>query len=887
MKILNKVTLKNLQKNKTRTLVTIVGIILSVSLFTAITTSVYSLQSYVLEVVKEQTGNYHGGLLSLEKEERNKLASKEEVEAVSSLQSLGYARLDGIGNEDKPYLFVGAMDSTFPEMMPVHLVDGALPANSQEILIPEHLSTNGGVNISLGDEITLNLGQRQGNGLRLGQEVSYLKEGEALNVERTKTYKVVGFYERPSFEDYSAPGYTTLTLEDGTGPEVYDVYMRLKKMDAIYGFLEQYPDSGTVVNKDLLRFSGNSNENTLNAVLYSMVAVLSAIIMFGSISLIYNAFSISISERTKQFGLLKSIGATKKQVAGSVFFEAFTLSAVGIPLGILLGITGIGITFASAKELFQAMWNEGTKAELVLRIAPESLLIAAVLGLATVLISAYIPARKASKVSAMEAIRLTQDIKIKARSVKTGKHTYKLFGFTGMLAAKNFKRNRRKYRATVVSLFMSVVLFISASSFTAYLQESSRRVMEGSNYDLSYYWSPDQDMEVEELRALLSSAPGVEASTYEYSLRYASMVVKKSLVEEAYSQWKDQTQEALILGTEEGEQIVDVHLVFLDDVSFKTLLKDNRLSEEEYLKEDAPKGLVYPHGMVFNPEDSRYHTYQGVKEGFFDARLLIVDQDHEGAYFTGEVKGDKLVYRTETEESERLYPREDVIKEQELKLGGLIQELPMMSVNDIGTEWKVIYPLSARDLLLGEVEDPTINLYFQSANHKETYESMTALLKEQNLSYSGLIDHAAFAEQDRALMSVINIFSYGFIVLISLIASANVFNTISTNIHLRRREFAMLKTVGMTKKGFRNMMTFESTLYGLKGILYGIPVAFGATYLIYLSISNGMEFSFFMPWKPVVIAVSSVFLVVFATSIYAMDKIRKDNPIDALRNENI
>jgi putative ABC transport system permease protein len=885
MKILNKVTWKNLQKNKTRTLVTIIGIILSVSLFTAITTSVFSLQTYVLEVVKEQEGNYYGGALNITTADRQALEENNEVEALASLEHVGYARLEGIQNEEKPYVFVGAMDKEFSTMMPVHLVDGVLPENSSQILLPEHLSTNGGVTLSLGETLTLDVGKRVHDGGRLTQAQSFLKEGEALVEEKTRTYTIMGFYERPTFEGYSAPGYTALTVAEGTGDGFFDVYMRVEPMEKIYSFLEEAGFEETMVNSDLLRFSGNSNENTLNAVLYSMVAVLSAIIMFGSISLIYNAFSISISERTKQFGLLSSVGATKKQIMGSVLFEAFVLSAVGIPLGILLGITGIGLTFTFAKDLFTALWNSGTNAQLVLRISPTSLLVAAALGLATVLISAAIPARRAAKISAMDAIRQTEDIKIKAGKVKTSRLTYKLFGFSGMLAAKNFKRNKRKYRATVISLFMSVVLFISASSFTNYLMKSTSQLFGEATYDISYTLTPEQQTDAGSIQKLLMSVEGVRDSSYEYSEMGGGILVPEERVEENYQKLIGANWMEEAIGATEGEKLLDMHLIFLDEDSFVELLEDNGLGVEEYMEKDRPKALVYTQGKIFDSDDSRYYTFDAIKEGSFTAKRVKI-ADVEGAYFTGEVRGDQLVYRNE-EEKEVLLSKAEGVTFQELELGEIIPKLPMMATNSMGTDIKVIYPFSARETLLGVEEEVPVNLYFHVEDHKSAYEDMSQLLKEEKLSYSRLMDHGAFQEQDRAMVSVINIFSYGFIILISLIAAANVFNTISTNIHLRRREFAMLKTVGMTQKGFRQMMTYESTLYGLKGIIYGIPVAVGVTYLIYLSISNGMDFSFYMPMKPVAIAIGSVFLVVFASSIYAMDKIRKDNPMDALKNENI
>ena len=142
-------------------------------------------------------------------------------------------------------------------------------------------------------------------------------------------------------------------------------------------------------------------------------------------------------------------------------------------------------------------------------------------------------------------------------------------------------------------------------------------------------------------------------------------------------------------------------------------------------------------------------------------------------------------------------------------------------------------------------------------------------------------------EVNESLLIIIQVFAYGFVILISLISVANVFNTISTNISLRRREFAMLKSVGMTQKGFNKMMNLECLLYGAKALAFGLPVSFGVTYLIYLAITQGYSTEFYLPLKAIAIAIISVFLVVFVTMMYAMRKIKKDNPIDALKNENL
>lgn len=885
MNIMNRVTWKNLKENKTRTLVTIIGIMLSVSLLTAVATSVHSLRAHVLDLVITENGDYHAALLGVDQSKLNELTGHEKITGITTVQNLGYALHPDITNEYKPYIFVAAMDADFPDSMPVHLNDGRMPENSSELLIPEHLASNGEVYYKLGDSLSLELGRRITNGEVLGQEQSYKGEAEALEKDTVKTFTVVGFYDRPSYEDYDAPGYTALTLSDPAGPDLYDVYFKVDPMRDTYDVLNSLGTHQTKVNDDLLRFTGNSDMNSLNAVLYGMMAILSGIIMLGSIALIYNAFSISINERTKQFGLLKSVGATKKQILSSVLFESLVLSGIGIPLGILLGLGGIRGTFELYQEALSASFRSG---DIRLRISGDALMFAALLGLITVLISAYLPARKAAGKSAIESIRQSHEVKINARHIRTSKLAYRLFGFDGMIAAKNFKRNRRKYRTTVASLFLSIVLFISASSFTAYLKKSANYVVPRGEFDILYV--PGQALAKntpEHIRQLLSSVDEVEKSSYTHSAGgYIS--VPADAVDDDFLNLFDLEAYERLIQPDAGRRALSLEVIFVDDASFGDLVQKNGLSPEEYLSQENPKGLLYTSGKFFSQETSKYHTFEILKKDSFQAQWHIIPSVLDHAYFSGERRGDVLVYISEADGQEILHSADDVIQVNELDLGVVTQEVPMMVLDESSPNLKVIYPWRVKDKMYEPEEGDYIqtSMFFKAQDHGEAAINMTQTLKNNGLPYSGIFDEAAQRQQIRAVLSVINVFSYGFIILISLIAAANVFNTISTNIHLRRREFAMLRTVGMTTRGFNRMMVYESLLYGIKGVLYGVPAAIGITYLIYRAISNGIEFQFFVPWGSAVIAVMSVFLVVFATSFYAMRAIKKENPMDALKNES-
>lgn len=611
--------------------------------------------------------------------------------------------------------------------------------------------------------------------------------------------------------------------------------------------------------------------------------------MFGSVSLIYNAFSISVSERTKQFGLLSSIGATKKQLKKMVLFEALTVSVIGVPLGVLAGVGGIGVTLMLIGDKFRSM---GFPIDMKLSVSPAAIMIAAIVALITVLISAWIPSKRATKVSAVEAIRQNMDVK-STKPVKTSKLTYKLFGLPGMLANKHYKRNKKKYRTTVLSLFMSIVLFVSASAFTDYLMETVGVGFGSVGYDLSMHASGNEFDKItpEELLNRMKAAKSVTGGAYSQERSVYTEINTKYLTEEGI-EFLDRNQ-----GQSEDKSVRDVYsyITFVDDATFKSLLKENGLSEQKYMDPENPLAIAVDGTVMFNLYTQKYES----TNFFNDDELQLVvqkEKDIPGYYCSGEVpdeNGSTVVLYLKDSESdvegpEELYfPLEDGYIYTTLNVGDVIYEKPFFVRDSSGMRF--IYPFSLAENVFEDFQAINNSYYYMlsSDSHAESYTAVQSILSDNGFNAKNLQDIAEQEEAERNIVTIIRVFSYGFIVLISLIAAANVFNTISTNISLRRREFAMLKSVGMTQKGFNKMMNFECLLYGSRALLYGLPVSCGVTYLIYLAIMEGYEASFHLPWTAIGIAVLSVFLVVFITMMYSMSKIKKDNPIDALKNENL
>lgn len=909
MNVFHKVTRQSLRKNKTRTVVTIIGIILSAAMISAVTTFTTSFMNYALENAIYMDGSWQGMTESVPYETYEELQGNKEVKEAVYFQQVGYAKLEQIQNEYKPYIYLLGSGDGAEKMLPIHITEGRYPAAANEILLPNHLINDGGVQQHIGDTITLDLGVRMLDGVEMGQnspcyEYDHEKNedvllNETLEVRESRSYTVVGFYDRLSLrvEDYTAPGYTAFTVADETpvpGGD-YDVYFQMYKPDRVFDFMMEQELSGTQ-NSDVLIFMGASRYDSFSRMLYSLAAIVIGLIMFGSVALVYNAFSISVSERTKQFGLLSSIGATKKQLRGMVFYEALTVSLVGIPLGLAAGVGGIGVTLLLIGDKFKSM---GFDTELKLHVSILSLIVAALIALVTVFISAWIPSKRATRVSAVEAIRQNTDVKMKGGKKKTSKLTYRVFGLPGVLASKHYQRSKKKYRTTILSLFMSIVLFISSSAFCDYLTESVQGGYGSNGFDLTYHVMPeDEDKSLEEIQTFFLAEEHMQQVTYVNSGFNDGYISADSFREEARNSLSAASAGELEWMENPEEQHMfhmGMWVHFVEDEEFRTLLRRYHLNESKFMDPENPLAITLDGTVAFNSQEGKYQKMTFLNRDnvtMLCHEMRSYDDYHYGGEDTDGEQTFVLFYNDKNEDDVLRVPVEEAYVSYELHSGKTIYEAPYYIDNSMSGEiLRLIYPISLKDAVYREKDTLDMHMntefFMVSDDHTASFHNLENTMAEQGLDFDGLYDYAAGVEDSRNTVTIIQVFSYGFIVLISLIAAANVFNTISTNISLRRREFAMLKSIGMSAKGFNRMMNYECLLYGTRALLYGLPVSIGVTYLIWKSMSQGFATDFHLPWTAILIAVLSVFIVVFATMVYAMGKIKKDNPIDALKNENL
>ena len=918
MSIFDKVTVKSLKKNKMRTLVTIIGIMLSTALICAVTTSFASVRQYAIEFMEYTEGKWHGHEDDANYVTYKKLKDSDKIKDMGVLSYIGYADI-GSSNTYKPYLYISGLEEAEDGMLPVHLISGRMPKDKTEIIIPDHLSKNGNVDLKEGDIITLGIGDRKLDPVKLikygmkttdevGDDILRIKgqkliqdnpfratEGENgevnvaeyLDIREEREFLVVGIYKRSiKLEDYSAPGYTAYTVPDEYNKDtMFNIFYRMNNSKEFYSFKKANFLSGEN-NTSLLLFQGVSRFNSFYGVVFALFSIVIGLIMFGSIMLIYNAFAISVSERTKQFGLLSSIGATKKQLRKMVRFEATALSIIGIPLGILLGIAGMWITFLAIGSRFSVFIGDSYPQNMHICISPVALFAAAIIAFITIRISAWIPSQRVTTITAVEAIRQNTDIK-QTKHIRTPKFIYKLFGLSGVLAHKYFKRSKKKYRATIISLFMSIVLFVSASAFTNYLTGASSDAFDSASYDYELYLTPNyndnESIDKDDLLKTIRNTDHITEASYLCSVFLNVYVSEEDINQNAINNYQQLVGDYLnIVNERAGYKMFDMPILFVDDVTYVDFLHQYGLSEEKFYNSEAPLGIAFDNGLAMDEGTGRIVRLNIFNKDKVSLITEIYDEIDGYPYISPE--GDYVIYYNS--DDERKLPYEDCIHDTEISIGKVMLEKPYFIG---GYENSLVFPYSFRDKIgVGYLVDQySISYFMNSDDTKNGYEALLKVLNDNKIDEMDAYNYAKDVEDDRNATLIIKVFAYGFIVLISLIAAANVFNTITTNINLRRREFAMLKSVGLTRKGMRKMLNFECLLYGSKALLYGIPVSAGITYLIYLAINRGIDTPFIMPWKAVGIAVLSVFLVVFITMMYSMNKIKKDNTIDALKNENL
>lgn len=939
MNLMKTLTLKNLKLNRKRTIVTIVGIILATALLSALVTLVSSFQYSMIEYQKQKGGDFHVKFSNVKMSELSEFKNNRNIESTFETMGMGFAKLDGCKNEDKPYAYVMATDEAGFEKGCFNLIEGRMAKNEDEIVIPRHLKTNGRIDIKVGDEITLDVGKRYDSNTEsvISENCAYEHEAETLTDTVTKRYKVVGIMERPGYgmEDYSAAGYTFVTYSDelaaidnGTNSEaseadttltVYSRYTQkaLRNKDAVTADIIGVDEKlFAKANNSSVEMSAEESDRFLKEMenakydiyingflisyecvfpidgtfkaLFTVAAVVALIIILTSVYCIKNSFNISITEKIRQYGMLASVGATRRQIKSSVKTEAAMLGVVGIPVGTMSGILASLILVKVVNALSAGWLNFALSFHTSLPV----LILAVILSIATIYFSATGSARRAAKVTPLEAIRNTKEIKIKSAKLKTPAIIGRIWGIGGVISYKNIKRNNKKYRTTVTSIVICSVTFIVISYFMSMAFSVVGMSYASVDYNIGINMSCKKDLDIEKLSELVSGIEGVE--DYLVGAGYYFDVDKPEYTKE-YGEYCGQLYD-------DSEDVSQEFLItVLDDKSYDKYASDAGIKNADTGAILVNKGTF----DVYNEKSSKY-----VKEEMELYKYKAGDTIECGYNVYDDASSDDNAVEGDTESSTEIntednsgYVDEETInkgvrKTVDVTIAGVTDKVPtcyngygntsLLFMNQKGFESLWADGKSGNEFKPGNAIYSAYVVAENADEYQDTFEKET----EENPEYSQISFYVSNMDKqmrdEKSLFTLLGVFAYGLIVVIALIGITNIINTLSTGMELRSREFATLRSIGMTDKQFAGMVRLESVFISVKALVIGVPLGILISYLLCV-IMNRMDDAIIYepPYKAIILCIVVVIMLIYAIMKLSMTKLRHNNIIETIKNENL
>lgn len=934
MNLMKTLTLKNLKLNRKRTIVTIVGIILATALLSALVTLVSSFQYSMIEYQKQKGGDFHVKFSNVKMSELSEFKNNRNIESTFETMGMGFAKLDGCKNEDKPYAYVMATDEAGFEKGCFNLIEGRMAKNEDEIVIPRHLKTNGRIDIKVGDEITLDIGKRYDSNTEsvIWENIAYEHEAETLTDTVTKRYKVVGIMERPGYgmEDYSAAGYTFVTYSDelaaidnGTKSEVNEadttltVYSRytqkaLRNKDAvtadIIGVDEKLFEKA---NNSSVEMSSEESDRFLKEMenakydiymngylinyecvfpidgsfkaLFTVAAVVALIIILTSVYCIKNSFNISITEKIRQYGMLTSVGATRRQIKSSVKTEAAMLGVVGIPVGTMSGILA-SLILVKVVNALSAGW---LNVALSFHTSLPALILAVILSIATIYFSATGSARRAAKVTPLEAIRNTKEIKIKSAKLKTPAIIGRIWGIGGVISYKNIKRNNKKYRTTVTSIVICSVTFIVISYFMSMAFSVVGMSYASADYNIGINMSCKKDIDIEKFSKLLSGIEGAE--DYLVGAGYDFDVSKPEYTKE-YGEYCRQLYD-------DSEDVSQMFLItVLDDKSYDKYASDAGIK-------NAAAGAILVNKCTFDVYNENSSKYAKKEMELYKYKAGDTIECGYNVYDDASSDDNAVEGGTESStEDNSGYVDEETInngvrKTVDVTIAGVTDKVPigykgysntLLFMNQKGFESLWGDGKNGNEIKPGYASYSAYVVAENADEYQDTFEKET----EGNPEYSQISFYVSNLDKqmrdEKSLFTLLGVFAYGLIVVIALIGITNIINTLSTGMELRSREFATLRSIGMTDKQFVGMVRLESVFISVKALVIGVPLGILISYLLCVMM-NRMDDAIIYepPYKAIILCIVVVIMLIYAIMKLSMTKLRHNNIIETIKNENL
>lgn len=844
MKSYKEITDKYLKHNKKRTMLTIFGIILSVALITSVGLFIKSLQNSFIESTIKSGGGFHVKISDISNEDYNELKNNAKIDSIGIQENWFQCNVNG-GKK----IEIDKFDKNSLELLPDYYkaIKGRLPQKEGEIALESWIFKYMDNSPKIGDTMKLKTVDGQ-----------------------IKNFKITGIIPNQIQTQYSSVA-LGMTYSNKFDIERSTIYMTIYKSAGIRNTVDELSKKfkeNCISNKHLLDYLGEGS-NDLNKSLYSTAAIVIVIIIMATIAVIYNSFQISVMERIKQFGLLRAVGATPSQIRKIVLREASIISAAGIPLGLLGGIFAMFVV----SKVFSIM--SGTLFGALKIVIPYYvLIISALVGLAAVYVSAFIPARSAGKVSPLAAISSRAYISKEKINRNRGRILKNFLNVESVMAFKNIKRNRKKFRVTVFSMVISIALFIFFSSFISMMQNFTEAPSESDKMHFQVIGiidkSGDSSLKTDIIDKIkknsLVDKVYVSYGTYLSNIFISNSEINSYIAENAPEIYKKVSFKDEIVNSMDA--VMDIY----DQdkmTSIKNYIKEDR-EDTDYMKQENGVILVKNNKMTINEK-----YYNGAITNLKVGDSFYINKNMLYKGMTGEDY-------TEENSSSNL-TNYNMVK---VKVAAVVENDPYYFYNGDNKSLNIIITKDVIKNITGKNKFPikTADITLKNEKDEDKFNEFLQPLCDSN--GVKLMDIVKMNQSRRADSLQLLILMYGFIAVISFIGAVNIINTITTNLVLRRKEIASLSALGMTYKNIRLMILTEGVLYGLYGALYGGIVGSLLSYGLSFPMRKIMDFKWSIPWSMIFISAIAAIFIGLISVIKPLSKIKKENIIDVIREED-
>jgi len=596
-----------------------------------------------------------------------------------------------------------------------------------------------------------------------------------------------------------------------------------------------------------------------------LAIILSIFILSISVVVVSNAFRVSAGERMMQFGILKSTGATQRQITQTVVYEGLFLTLIGIPLGMIIGLI-LHIVGVVVINHYVVLIDGHITEDYLLRfiVSPLSLFLSAAVSLITVMLSAWIPANKAAKISAINAIRGSGEVNVKNKKVWLGGLTQKIFKTEGMLANKFLKRSKRNFRATVISISFSVILFVATGALFTQLDRATDLAWAGHDHPALLMavpynnWIQDEDGR---WIAIPRERDATLDEFFEITERLQNFVAEGETVfgigiEDGYAMTI--TDDWL---TSQAREAIDDMFWFDDEPQTMLSVGLTIVNRDIYAELVQLADVPFGSNILINYAQHRFED--GRRAEFRPFNFSMETLTLERMVWNHEEGGLETISEKEVEIHGQL-TGSDVPRELHHILRAWTMTIIVPEANVDSFEW------------LSDTED--LDAFFDYA--AGVFEPF---VEEQILRFN-TNDNREEIEQMQNMMRLMMILVFGFVGILTAIGLTNVISTISENVRTRAKEFAVLQSVGMTRVGIKRMLAMEAVFCSIKALLIGLPIGVLASYGLFHAVALSATFDYELPWLPIGLSVIAVFIITWLTMRYAANKLKNRNIIETIRS---